>query len=53
MCIIQAFVIITTNRGRGSIKVSNLIKLAHAFGYEMILKKGRKSIGLHETKTLR
>ena len=26
------------------IKASNLIKLAHAFGYEVILKKGNKNI---------
>ena len=32
------------------IRVSNLIKLAHAFGYEVILKKGKKSVILHEAK---
>ncbi len=33
------------------IKVSNLIKLADAFGYELILRKGEKSIfALHEAE---
>ena len=32
------------------IKVSNLIKLAKAFGYEVILKKGEKIVTLFESK---
>jgi transcriptional regulator with XRE-family HTH domain len=30
------------------IKVSNLVKIAHVFGYEVILKKGRKQLAFHE-----
>lgn len=30
------------------IKVSNLIKLAHAFGYEVILEKGKKRLTFQE-----
>lgn len=32
------------------IRVSNLIKLAHAFGYEVVLKKGKRSVTLREGK---
>jgi transcriptional regulator with XRE-family HTH domain len=31
------------------IKVSNLIKIAHAFGYEVILQKGEKRLMFQET----
>ncbi|SRR5579883_1106692 len=31
------------------IKVSNLIKIAHAFGYEVILEKGNERLTLQET----
>ena len=30
------------------IKVSNLIKIAQAFGYELILQKGNERLALHE-----
>lgn len=30
------------------IKTSNLIKIAHAFGYEVILQKGKERIALNE-----
>ena len=30
------------------IKVSNLIKIAHAFGYEVILQKGKKQLAFQE-----
>lgn len=30
------------------IKVSNLIKIAHAFGFEVILQKGKERLELHE-----
>lgn len=30
------------------IKVTNLIKIAHAFGYELILQKGNERLELHE-----
>ncbi len=30
------------------IKVSNLIKIAHAFGYEVILQKGKKRLSIQE-----
>jgi hypothetical protein len=30
------------------IKVSNLIKIAQAFGYEVILQKGEERLALHE-----
>jgi hypothetical protein len=30
------------------IKTSNLIKIAHAFGYEVILEKGKERLALHE-----
>jgi len=33
------------------IKVSNLIKIAHAFGFEVILQKGEKRLMLQEKKT--
>jgi DNA-binding Xre family transcriptional regulator len=33
------------------IKVSNLIKIAHAFGYEVILQKGNERLMLEETTT--
>lgn len=32
------------------IKVSNLIKIANAFGYEVILQKGNERLALHEEK---
>lgn len=32
------------------IKVSNLIKIANAFGYELILQKGEDRFALHEEK---
>ena len=32
------------------IRVINLIKLAQSFGYEVVLKKGKKSVILHEVK---
>lgn len=31
------------------IKTSNLIKIAHAFGYEVILQKGKEKLALNET----
>jgi DNA-binding Xre family transcriptional regulator len=33
------------------IKVSNLIKIAHAFGYELILQKGEKKVTFQEGTT--
>jgi len=33
------------------IKVSNLIKIAHAFGYALILQKGNERLVLEETTT--
>lgn len=32
------------------IKVSNLIKIAHAFGYEVVLEKGNERLLLKEAK---
>src|SRR5947209_6423462 len=32
------------------IKVSNLIKIANAFGYEVILQKGEDRLALHEKR---
>lgn len=34
---------------QSDIKVSNLIKIAHAFGYELILQKGKERLMLEET----
>ena len=31
------------------IKVSNLIKIAHAFGYEVLLQKGKEKLALNES----
>lgn len=36
---------------QNDIKVSNLIKIAHAFGYEVILQKGEERLMLEETTT--
>jgi DNA-binding Xre family transcriptional regulator len=36
---------------QSDIKVSNLIKIAHAFGYEVILQKGDERLMLEETTT--
>jgi transcriptional regulator with XRE-family HTH domain len=36
---------------QSDIKVSNLIKIAHAFGYEVILQKGKERLMLEETTT--
>jgi len=36
---------------QSDIKVSNLIKIAHAFGYELILQKGNERLMLEETVT--
>lgn len=36
---------------QNDIKVSNLIKIAHAFGYEVILQKGNERLMLEETTT--
>ena len=35
---------------RRDIKASNLIKIAHAFGYEVILEKGKESLTLQESE---
>lgn len=48
---LSASVIQDIRSGKQSdIKVSNLIKIAHAFGYEVILQRGNEQLSLHYIK---